>query len=658
MRFKDHFLLTENPDDLYTQDSSAITFGFCSNFVFWFDPTSDTSFIPTHVELLLIAKAKHLNKPIESLVQSPEYRRKLNSFKKLYHEKGYMPLDCVNFLKGTDMLYGTTRDDFINDVPHAFLGRLSIKGNIISFWNPPNNFNAHTKQTVKDFLGYVNMNPETLTYNFELQGSREVNLTYHQFFNIKKEEEPKSKVDTKHIVHTTDPAKKQEVLKGMGVKPKTPIDIKTKYAMGESFKDHFNNLYQESAEEIYYTGKWGFEQRASYADKDAKAFIVDHDFNIIADNENQYHGGLIGVLSDMVANQPIAYNTNGTLSDEFKEALKDNYLNRNMLLRNLPNIIQGRLWTEQKVIGFWNTIGMLKNNLKWVLKMFNDNNLNPNEYQWEIPDVSEIYSFEEFKQELGIRVPNKEEPVKQDFIDKPLHLAPPEKKAALMKAQGIKPKAPLGAEQRFKMGESFKDHYLNYIKESKSSSCIVVDVQPTYYNFYKSKQDKQKFRDIINFVNNQTGPTLLMVNAEETGITEDTIEDIKYFWEENGFTRNWNDIEIIDKGYGYLRPWMDQGVSNSSLIKAIRIMYQNRITDSREITEDGNSSEKWKELLNDDNIPQYDPISVEWLSIKKLKEYNNCYIMGGGRNECLREVELLMNAFNIKYKRIDKLIYG
>lgn len=245
MRYKEHFLLTENPDDLYNHDSSSITFGFCSNFVFWFDPTQDTSFIPTHVELLLLAKAKHLNKPIEALVQSSEYRRKLNSFKKLYHEKGYMPLDCVNFLKGTDMLYGTTRDDFINDVPHAFLGRLSIKGNIISFWNPPNNFNDHTRQTVRDFLGYVDMNPEALMYNFELQGSREINLTYHQFFNIKKEE-PKTKVNTSHIVHTTDPAKKQDVLKGMGVKPKTPIDIKTKYAMGESFNQHFLNYIKES----------------------------------------------------------------------------------------------------------------------------------------------------------------------------------------------------------------------------------------------------------------------------------------------------------------------------------------------------------------------------------------------------------------------------
>ena len=466
MKFKEHFLLTENPDDLYNHDPSSITFGFCSNFIFWFDPAQDTSFIPTHVELLLITKAKHLNKPIEALVQSPEYRRKLNSFKKLYHEKGYMPLDCVNFLKGTDMLYGTTRDDFINDVPHAFLGRLSIKGNIISFWNPPDNFNDHTKQTVRDFLGLVNMNPEALTYNFELQGSREINLTYHQFFNIKKEE-PKTKVNTSHIVHTTDPAKKQEVLKGMGVKPKTPIDIKSKYKMGESFQDHFNSVFNEDAEYVKYTNEAGFRRKAGYTDKDARAFIVDHDFNIIADNENQYHGGLLNVLYDNLTQaDPIPYSTNGTLSEEFKKVLNGEMFNRSLILRTLPNVIQGRLWLEQKVIGFWNNIGPLKNNIKYITKFFHDNKLNPNDYQWEIPDSEYIYSFEDFKQELGIRVPDKEEPKSElsDWQNKPLHLVAPEKKKEALKAMGVMPKPAKGVDARYAMGESFKDHFNTFNK--------------------------------------------------------------------------------------------------------------------------------------------------------------------------------------------------
>ena len=244
MKFKEFFLLNENPDDLYMKDTSAITFGFCNNFIFWFDPAHDTSFIPTHVELLLIAKAKHLNKPIEFFIQSAEYRRKLNSFKKLYHEKGHMPLDCVNFLKEGDILYGTTRDDFINDVAHAFLGRLSIEGNVISFWNPPNNFNDHTKQTVKDFLKIVHVNPENLIYNFET-GEGEANLSYSQFFREKKEGPQQTKVNTSHIVHMTDPAKKKEALKAMGVMPKPAKGVDARYAMGESFKDHFRQLISE-----------------------------------------------------------------------------------------------------------------------------------------------------------------------------------------------------------------------------------------------------------------------------------------------------------------------------------------------------------------------------------------------------------------------------
>jgi hypothetical protein len=53
-----------------------------------------------------------------------------------------------------------------------------------------------------------------------------------------------------------------------------------------------------------------------------------------------------------------------------------------------------------------------------------------------------------------------------------------------------------------------------------------------------------------------------------------------------------------------------------------------------------------------------DPLIVNWISVGQLRKFNGAYIMGGGRDECLREVELLMNAFNIKYKRIDSLVYG
>lgn len=205
-------------------------------------------------------------------------------------------------------------------------------------------------------------------------------------------------------------------------------------------------------------------------------------------------------------------------------------------------------------------------------------------------------------------------------------------------------------------------NFSNYYKlftEGLSRSIIVVDVQPAY----AGKNDiylNPIFSEIINFCAKSSGKILMFVNAEEDQFTDDTIEDVKIFWEDRGFV-DWNRVEIIDKGYGFLRGWMDNQVSDRSIIKALREMYRLRISDSREIVDsfdEVESQEKWIEILNDANIPSHDPLYVFPKSIGKLKEYENSLLVGGGRNECLREVELIMNAFNIKYKRVDSLIYG
>jgi hypothetical protein len=58
----------------------------------------------------------------------------------------------------------------------------------------------------------------------------------------------------------------------------------------------------------------------------------------------------------------------------------------------------------------------------------------------------------------------------------------------------------------------------------------------------------------MQFLNSQAGPILMLCNAENTWVTEDTIEIIKEYWEEHGFDeRLWVQTQIVDKGYGYLR---------------------------------------------------------------------------------------------------------
>ena len=52
-----------------------------------------------------------------------------------------------------------------------------------------------------------------------------------------------------------------------------------------------------------------------------------------------------------------------------------------------------------------------------------------------------------------------------------------------------------------------------------------------------------------------------------------------------------------------------------------------------------------------------DPIYMPDIRLDELKRFSGSYMVGGGKNECLAEVKLLMNAFNIKYKLVKKFVY-
>jgi hypothetical protein len=190
------------------------------------------------------------------------------------------------------------------------------------------------------------------------------------------------------------------------------------------------------------------------------------------------------------------------------------------------------------------------------------------------------------------------------------------------------------------------------IVEARYSSTIVVDVQPAYSRFIKFTPE------LMQFLNTQKR-ILMLVNSDEEGYTNDSITDIKEYWESNGFA-NWNAVKLIDKGYGYLRSWMDQGIPENIIIKTIREMYQQRVNDSRVLFQHNeNPEEDFKKFIgfNFEDWMLDDSISVDWISLKLLKSFSGSYITGGGCNECLKEVELLMSAFNIRSKRISKFIF-
>lgn len=202
------------------------------------------------------------------------------------------------------------------------------------------------------------------------------------------------------------------------------------------------------------------------------------------------------------------------------------------------------------------------------------------------------------------------------------------------------------------------------ITEGRNHPVICVDVQPEYCG------DNPKCEKIINFVAiRQTGPVLMFVNAEDMGQTGDTVAGVREYWEntvreitnnyDNEQPVNWRRFQIVDKGYGYFRSWMDSGIDPAVIIAAVRELYLQKKSDSRELTFPPFNQRTTLQSLIMGAMEELgdDPLIVNWTSVAQLKRFSGAYIVGGGRNECLREVELLMNAFNIRYKRIDSLVY-
>lgn len=79
-------------------------------------------------------------------------------------------------------------------------------------------------------------------------------------------------------------------------------------------------------------------------------------------------------------------------------------------------------------------------------------------------------------------------------------------------------------------------------------------------------------------------------------------------------------------------------------------MAVNRMYSSNEI----NHEEMLK--ITDEDLRRNE-INLPPFRIDLLKQFSGSYIMGGGINECLKEIQLIMNAFNIKYTTFQKFVY-
>jgi len=195
--------------------------------------------------------------------------------------------------------------------------------------------------------------------------------------------------------------------------------------------------------------------------------------------------------------------------------------------------------------------------------------------------------------------------------------------------------------------------------EARGNSVILVDFQPAY------DSDQFGYRDAIercmHYLNEKNPNITAFFNGEDVGI-EDTAYEVAEHFVEYGLDEDIaQSITYKEKSYAWLRGWMDQGVDNSTIIRVVRYMVMNDMNDSRDIIEQQeNGVEIFQKLVGDDGGSwMYDDgIYLPEISIGDLKALSGSLLGGGGQHECLKEMQLLMNAFNIKYKMVGDWIYG
>jgi len=189
----------------------------------------------------------------------------------------------------------------------------------------------------------------------------------------------------------------------------------------------------------------------------------------------------------------------------------------------------------------------------------------------------------------------------------------------------------------------FKD----FLFESRSD-IVLVDFQPAYDEICEVS-----FANVVDELNKGAfGKCMAFYNGESLGL--DSKNDvIEYYLESDVNEDALRRIQFIEKGYGYFRDLMDDGIDEAVIIKVIRYLVNNRLRDIGFIDDEG-----MIEYMEDNGIRVDEhQLHIPDIDVSQLKSISGFRLGGGGKHECLREIEILCNAFNIRYKRVREWVY-
>jgi hypothetical protein len=178
---------------------------------------------------------------------------------------------------------------------------------------------------------------------------------------------------------------------------------------------------------------------------------------------------------------------------------------------------------------------------------------------------------------------------------------------------------------------------------------LVVDIQPAYAAAFGSRLTDDVLEEMRQVPEGQP-IVVVSVNEELSG---DDADAIREFWFGQGMDEELFERAIfLEKDYAFFRSWMDLGVPEEEIVTVARELRRRGVYDSRELPEDVLSEiAPGGAALCDALFLPYD------LESERHYQQPAWRICGGGRGECLREVELWLDSCSIPYDRLDHLTY-
>ena len=181
---------------------------------------------------------------------------------------------------------------------------------------------------------------------------------------------------------------------------------------------------------------------------------------------------------------------------------------------------------------------------------------------------------------------------------------------------------------------------------------VIIDVQQCF-DGSKDLDEKileysKEFADIV-FIQD-------IINGDEV-FPHDMWEEMAIAFENGEFSPM-----IIQKEYAFFRGLMDKGCDEDFIVDLGKLMVKKNIWDAREISEDMEAAEELQKLYKKHGEEEIDfegwsfylPHAIEEIGDKIIQ---GAILVGGGYNECLKEISLLLNVLDIQHSINQAYVY-